>query len=150
MKVFHGRPVLPGAVDGEALVSRGGFNTLASFQKSVIAHSRRAVCADQNNADLYGKLMTGTILCLPQTIGSTTGGLALETVARMGSAPRAMLFSEHVDSLAAAGVILADVWVGRRIVTVDCLGQEFLDTVKSGDRVWVAEDGTVSVGGDEQ
>jgi uncharacterized protein len=149
MRVFHGRPVLAGTVDGEALVSHGGFNTLASFQKSVIARSRRAVCADQNNADLYGKVLTGAILCLPQTIGSTTGGLALETVARMGSAPRAMLFSEHVDSLAAAGVILADVWVGRRIVTVDNLGPEFLAAVRDGDRIWVAEDGTVSVEGDE-
>lgn len=145
MKVFHGRPVLPGTVNGEALVSHGGFNTLASFQKSVIAHSRRAVCSDQNNADLFGKVLTGTMLCLPQTIGSTTGGLALETVARMGSAPRAMLFSEHIDSLAAAGVVLADVWVGRRIVTVDNLGPEFLDAVHTGDRVWVTQDGTVSV-----
>jgi len=38
--------------------------------------------------------------------------LALETVAEMGIAPTVMLFSDPNDSLAAAGVILADGWVG--------------------------------------
>ena len=31
MKSFQGRVVVPGTVSAEALVSRGGFNTLASF-----------------------------------------------------------------------------------------------------------------------
>ena len=30
-KVFKGRPVVPGAVQAEALVSQSGFNTLASY-----------------------------------------------------------------------------------------------------------------------
>ena len=36
-KVFQGRPVVPGAVQAPAVVSHGGFNTLASFQKSLLA-----------------------------------------------------------------------------------------------------------------
>ena len=77
MKVFQGRPVVPGRAEAEALVSRGGFNTLASFQKSLMFGDKKAACSDQNNPDLYGKPMSGTALCLPQTIGSTTGGLVL-------------------------------------------------------------------------
>ena len=49
------------------------------------------------------------------------------------------------DSLAAAGAILADVWTDRRLPTVDCLGEEFIKTVKTGDRIKVYEDGTVEI-----
>ncbi|MHB1416630.1 MAG: aconitase X swivel domain-containing protein [Chloroflexota bacterium] len=145
MQTFKGRPILAGGVAGKALVSRGGFNTLASFQRAIVMRRKTASCADQNNGDLYGKTITGTILCLPQTIGSTSGGLALQTVAKMGSAPKALLFSERIDSLAAAGVILADVWLEKRIVTVDQLGNEFLQTVRDGQQVEVATDGTVTL-----
>jgi len=144
-KVFQGRAVLPGSCRGEALVSHAGLNILASFQRSVVLRRRKAVCADQNNPDLYEHVMTGKILCLPVTIGSTSGGLVLETAVQMGIAPLAMLFSEHIDSLAASGVILADVWIGKRIVVVDNLGAEFLNTVCTGQNVAVDENGKVEI-----
>ena len=57
-----------------------------------------------------------------------------------------MLFSNHIDSLAAAGAILADVWVdGVSMPVVDSLGDEFLNYVKDGMKITVAEDGTVTV-----
>ena len=77
MKTFQGRVVAPGRVSAEALVSHGGLNTLASFQKALQFGDKKATCGDQNNPDLYGKQMAGKALCLPQTIGSTTGGLVL-------------------------------------------------------------------------
>ena len=40
---------------------------------------------------------------------------------------------------------MADLWAGRRIVTVDQLGDEFLETVQDGDRIVIREDGTVTV-----
>lgn len=144
-RIFKGRPVLPGACQGEALVSRQGFNTLASFQKSVILRSKKAVCSDQNNPDLFQKEITGKILCIPQTIGSTTGGLVLQTIARLGNGPKAILFSEHIDSLAAAGVILADIWDHHRFIVIDQLGQEFLHSVQHGQTISITEDGTVTV-----
>jgi hypothetical protein len=57
-----------------------------------------------------------------------------------------MLFSEHIDSLAAAGAILGAVWTDTPMPTIDCLGEEFLNTVKTGDKIKVYEDGTVEVG----
>jgi uncharacterized protein len=144
-KTFKGRPVLAGECSGEALVSHGGFNTMASFQTSIVLRSKTATCGDQNNPDLYKKPMTGKILCLPQTIGSTAGGLAIQTVAKMGSGPLAMLFSEHIDSLAAAGAILADIWIGKRIFVIDQLGPDFLEAVQDGDRVHIMDDGTVEI-----
>ena len=77
MKQFIGRVVAKGTVSAPALVSHGGLNTLASFQKALQFGDKKATCGDQNNPDLYGKQMAGKALCLPRTIGSTTGGLVL-------------------------------------------------------------------------
>ena len=77
MKTFQGRVVTHGCAQAEALVTHGGLNTLASFQKSLQFGDKTAKCGDQNNPDLYGKPMAGKALCLPQTIGSTTSGALL-------------------------------------------------------------------------
>ena len=146
MKTFKGRVIAPGTVKAEALVSHGGLNTLASFQKALQFGDKEATCGDQNNPDLFGKQMRGTALCLPQTIGSTTGGLVLYCACSMQRQPACMLFSNHIDSLAAAGAVLADVWLDDvTMPVIDCLGDEFLDYVKDGMTVTVGVDGTVTV-----
>ena len=146
MKTFKGRPVVPGTVEATALVSHNGFNTLASFQNALQFGDKQAKCGDQNNPDLNGKPLAGKALCLPQTIGSTTGGLVLYCACAMKRQPACMLFSEHIDSLAAAGAILADVWCDEvTMPVVDCLGEEFLDYVKDGMTVTVKDDGVVVV-----
>ena len=147
MKKFKGRVVAPGTITAEALVSHGGLNTLASFQKALQFGDKKATCGDQNNKDLYGKQMAGKALCLPQTIGSTTGGLVLYCACSMGRQPACMLFSEPIDSLAAAGAVLADVWLDDvSMPVIDSLGEEFLDYVKDDMTITVKEDGTVVVG----
>ncbi len=145
MKTFKGRPVVPGTAEATALVSHGGFNTLASFQNALQFGDKEAKCGDQNNKDIFEKPMVGTALCLPQTIGSTTGGMVLYCAKVMERSPACMLFSEHIDSLAAAGVIIGSVWTDTPTPTVDCLGEEFLNTVKTGDKIKVYEDGTVEI-----
>ena len=146
MKVFKGRVVAPGTVTAPALVSHGGLNTLASFQKALQFGDKTATCGDQNNPDLYNKQMLGTALCLPMTIGSTTGGLVLYCACAMKRQPACMLFSKPIDSLAAAGAILADVWLPDvTMPVVDSLGDEFLDYVKDGMTITVKEGGEVVV-----
>lgn len=144
-KEFKGRPVIAGECTVKAVVSHQGVNTLATFQKSALAKKKQVICSDQNNSDIFGKNLTGMGLCLPKTIGSTTGGMVLYTVTALGIHPRAMLFSEPIDSLAAAGVILADVWTDDTITAVDNLGEEFLDYVKDGMELEIKKDGTVTV-----
>ena len=149
MKTFKGRVVVPSGdgkeVISEALVSSRGFNTLASFQKALMFGDKQARCSDQNNGDLYGKPMAGKALCLPQTIGSTTGGMVIFCAASMERQPACLLFSKPIDSLAAAGAILAGVWTDKPMLTIDSLGDEFLAAVKSGSRVKALCDGTVEV-----
>lgn len=146
MKTFKGRVVAQGEVTAPALVSRGGLNTLASFQKALQFGDKKATCGDQNNPDLYGKEMVGKALCLPRTIGSTTGGLVLYCACSMHRRPACLLFSEPIDSLAAAGAILSDVFLpDSKMPVVDTLGEEFLSYVKDGMQISVAADGTVTV-----
>lgn len=145
MKSFKGRAIIEGNVKGKAVVSHQGLNILASFQKSALKKTKTVICSDQNNTDLSGKELTGKIICLPQTIGSTTGGMVLHTIADMGIAPLALLFSKEIDPLAAAGVILSDVWSNKAIVTIDNLGDEFLESVKDNMDIEISIDGTVTV-----
>ena len=145
MKQFKGRVVVPGSCTAEALVSHGGFNTLASYQTPMLLGDKQVKCGDQNNPDLYKKAMFGKALCLPITIGSTTGGMVLYTVCALGKAPACMLFSMPIDSLAASGAIMADVWTETKMPVIDNLGEEFLEYVQTGMKVTVEEDGTVTV-----
>jgi predicted aconitase with swiveling domain len=145
MKTFKGRVLAKGNWEGEAGVSRQGVNTLATFQKSALSNAKEVIAADQNNPDLFGKNITGKALCLPITIGSTTGGLIIQTVCSMQINPAAFLFSEHIDSLAASGIVLAKVWENSNVIAIDKLGAEFLEAVKTGDRIRIDEDGTVTI-----
>ncbi|MCF6459508.1 aconitase X swivel domain-containing protein [Clostridium sp. Cult3] len=145
MREFKGRVVVPGTATAPALVSKEGFNTLASFQKSLMFNDNKATCSDQNNKDLYQREMAGKALCMPQTIGSTTGGMVLFCASSMGVSPTCLLFSKPIDSLAAAGAILSDIWTDNNLPTIDNLGEEFLDYVKDDMIVEILEDGIVRV-----
>lgn len=145
-KTFKGRVVAAGDVCAQAVVSHAGLNTLASFQNALQFGDKSAKCGDQGNKDLYNKPMAGKALCLPQTIGSTTGGLVLYCAVSMNRQPACMLFSEPIDSLAAAGAVLADVWIDNvQMPVIDSLGSEFLDYVKDNMTITVKSDGTVIV-----
>ena len=146
MKQFKGRVVTPGEVTAEAVVTTEGFNTLASFQMALQFGDEEVKCGDQSNAQIYGKPLINKALCLPQTIGSTTGGMVLYCACALHKNPACMLFANHIDSLAAAGSILASVWLdGVSMPVVDSLGEEFLDYVKDGMSITVKEDGIVEV-----
>ena len=148
-KTFKGRPLLPGDLEGEALVSHQAFNTTGSYLENMFAGvTDRAICTDADNSELFKKDLAGCILCTTQTIGSTLGGVAFMGVKELGVGPEALLLSNHIDSVAAAGVFMEDIWKGKRIITVDLLGPEFLESVNTGDPIRIHADGTVEVGTD--
>lgn len=148
MRQFKGRVITPGTVTAEAVVTRAGFNTLASLQKSLQFGDDTAKVTDQNNPDLYGNPIAGKALCLPQTIGSTTGGLVLYCACAMKRNPACMLFANAIDSLACAGAVLAEVWIDDvTMPVVDQLGDEFLNYVKDGMTITIKEDGIVEAEG---
>ena len=146
MRKFKGRIITPGTAKATAIVTHEGFNTLASMQMGLQFGDKQVKCSDQSNKEIYQMPLAGSALCLPQTIGSTTGGLVLYCACAMERQPACMLFSKSIDSLAAAGSILASVWLdGIKMPVIDNLGDEFLAYVKSGMTITVEEDGTVTV-----
>ncbi|MBN1329667.1 MAG: DUF126 domain-containing protein [Candidatus Heimdallarchaeota archaeon] len=144
-KEFKGRAIFPGKTSGKVIVSHRPLNTLATYKNTIVFKKKKAIGGDQDNQAMYKKDLTKKIICLPQTSGSTTGGLALMSLAENENAPSALLFSKSIDSLAAAGVILADVWIKKRIITVDRLGDDFLKYIKTDMKVEIREDGTVII-----
>jgi predicted aconitase with swiveling domain len=146
-KSFKGRSLLAGNLKGKALASKQPLNTTGSYLENLFGGvTDSAPCTDPNNKEFYKKDLSGAIICTTTTVGSSLGGAALMGVGSLGVGPRALLFSQHVDSVSLAGVLMDDIWNGRRVITIDLLGEEFLNTVKSGDPISIKEDGTVTVG----
>ena len=146
-KKFKGRVVLPGKVNGKATVSKQAFNTSGSYMENMFAgRTDAAPCTDAANKELFGKDLSGAILRTPTTVGPTLGAMCQMGMKAIGVGPQALLFSKPIDTLAAAGVLMADIWKDQRIVTIDMLGDEFLKTVNNGDPIAIHEDGTVEVG----
>ena len=146
-QTFKGRPVIPGELEGEALVSKQPFNTTASYFENMFGgNTETAPCTDANNEELFKKELKGAIICTPQTVGSTMGAGAIMGMNLLGVGFKAMLFSSHVDSIAAGGLIMDDIWNDKKVITVDLLGDEFMEAVKTGDKIKISEDGTVEVG----
>ena len=146
-KTFKGRPLIPGKLDGTALASKEPFNVSSSYLENLFGgNTETAPCTDVVNKEWYRKDLSGAILCFPTAVGSTMGGATLMGVGSMEMGPKAMLYSEHVDSVSVAGLLIDDIWNGRRVITIDLLGDEFLEAVKTGDPISIHEDGTVEVG----
>ena len=146
-KTFRGRPLLPGDLKGKALVSQQPFNTTGSYLENMFMGVKdKAICTDADNPELYKTDLANCILCTPSTIGSTLGGAAFMGVKELGVGPQALLLSRHIDSVAASGVFMEDIWNGKRIITIDLLGDEFLAAVNTGDPIAIHADGTVEVG----
>ena len=146
-QTFQGRPVVAGDINGKALVSKQPFNPTSSYIENIWGGATdKATCTDQDNKELFKKDLNGVILCTSQCIGSSMGGAAFMAVAGLGVAPKAMLYSYHIDAVSASGIVMANVWQEKPIITIDLLGDEFLKAVKSGNPIAVKKDGTVEVG----
>ena len=146
-KTFKGRPLIPGNLKGKALASKHPFNVSATYLENLFGgNTKTAPCTDVVNEEWAGKNLAGQILCFPTGVGSTMGGATLMGVGSLGLGPKAMLYSGHVDSVSVAGLIIDNVWNDRNVITIDMLGDEFLDAVKTGDPISIMEDGTVEVG----
>jgi predicted aconitase with swiveling domain len=144
---FKGRAIIPGDLEGEALVSKTPFNTTGSYFENMFGgNTTTAPCTDVNNKELFEKELSGAIICTPQTVGSTMGAGAIMGMNLLGVGFKAMLFSSHIDSIAAGGLIMDSIWNDRNVITVDLLGGDFMNTVKTGDKIKIMEDGTVEVG----
>ena len=105
------------------IVSHNRLNTLAPFRKTPQFGDKNATCGDQSPPDLYGKQVAGKTLCLPRTIGFTTGGLVIYCACAMKRQPDCMIFSQPIASL----------------------GEDFLNYVKDRMKITIKENGIVEI-----
>jgi predicted aconitase with swiveling domain len=122
---LHGRKVVGGVTEGEALVTRdtisgwGGMNPMTG----VILETRHELC---------GQSFKDKVLVFPGAKGSS-GWSAMFHMARLaGTAPKALIFNEMTTKVALGAVVM-------RCPSVTDLDQNPLDIIETGD--WVRVDG---------
>lgn len=140
---FKGRAIYTDDIKGEALVSKKGVNLLATYFEGIPKKDKRSL--DANNEYTYKKEIAGKILIVPECIGSTTAGMMLEAASANDIAPKAILFENHIDTLASAGIVLSKIWAGKTIYAIDNIGDGITEKINSGDMVEIKKDGSIFV-----
>ncbi|RLF15227.1 MAG: hypothetical protein DRJ66_04715 [Thermoprotei archaeon] len=104
MKEFHAKTFsfLQGTLSGRLLISKTPLSFYGDIDVSsgVIINPRH---------DLYGETLSGKILLIPHSSGSTVGPYIIYALSQKGLAPRAILTC-HADSLTAIGCIIGNIW----------------------------------------
>ncbi|MGW0082160.1 aconitase X swivel domain-containing protein [Streptomyces sp. NPDC003393] len=132
--LLRGRGIVPGRVEGEALVSHetiSGWGGIDPATGTVI----------ERRHELYGACFTGKVLVFPGAKGSSGWSGFFQATRLMGTAPLAMVFT-HLTTKAALGAIVT------RVPTVTELDDDPVARIATGDRVEVdADHGLVVVHG---
>jgi len=136
MKEFRGRGVVPGLASAPALVTAHALNLTASFSKPPNLIRRLSGVIQDRLHELYKQDVAGRVLVFPQCIGSTYTGMVLLEVIRRGRGPAALVV-QNADSLLASGVILAEVWLEKKVPLVEIPSAEILTEIKTGQTVEV-------------
>jgi uncharacterized protein len=122
---LHGRKVVGGYAEGEALVTHdtisgwGGINPMTG---TVI----------ETRHELRGQTFKDKILVFPGAKGSSGWSAAFHVTRITGTAPKALVFNEMTTKIALGAVVM-------RIPSVTDLDQDPLKLIETGD--WVTVDG---------
>ena len=145
MKELKGRGIIAGRAIGKALVTSQPLNLTAGLSKPLNAFNRFAGVYYDRLHELYKQDLFDRILVFPQTIGSTfTGMVMLETI-RRGRAPRAMVVAQ-ADTLLASGLILAEVWLQKKVPLLEITDPELFKILKTGQTLEVdSEQGVLRI-----
>jgi predicted aconitase with swiveling domain len=134
--VMRGQVVVAGDASGELLVSLEPLSFWGGYD------SRTGEIIDRRHP-LSGQIVTGRVLALPNTIGSSTTTAVLLEAVLAGTAPAAIL-TIGVDSfLALASVVSNEMY--RRPIPLVALKHDQFQTLLSGAKAHVLPEGTVQV-----
>jgi uncharacterized protein len=125
---LKGRIINKGKVEGEALVTKDPI----SFYGGV--DPKTGTITDKDN-ELDGQSVKGRILVFPFGKGSTVGPYTIYQLAKLGTAPKAMI-NRECETIVAVGCIISD------IPAVDKID---ISKIKTGQKVRV-DGGKVTVG----
>ncbi len=130
--ILHGRKVVGGCVEGEALVSSTTISGWGGIdpQRGLIVERRHP---------LRGQSLKEKILVIPGAKGSSGGSGAFHQARLAGAGPRALLFNEMTSKIALVSVV-------SQIPSMTDFDQDPLNVIRTGDWVKVdADQGIVEI-----
>jgi predicted aconitase with swiveling domain len=119
--VLHGRPVVPGTAEGEALVSHepiSGWGGIDPASGTII----------EPRHELFGQCFTGKILVFPSAKGSSGWSGFFQSTRLLGTAPIGMVFA-RLSTKSALGAVVT------RVPAVTGLDADPCRAISTGDRV---------------
>jgi len=122
--ILHGRCVVPGRAEGEALVTRdriSGWGGIDSRTGTIV----------ETRHELRGVSFAGKVLVFPGAKGSSGWSAAFHLTRTMGTAPAALLFNEMTTKIALGAVV-------TRAPAMTGFDHDPLTTIETGD--WVTVD----------
>lgn len=129
---IKGRGIVPGRVEGEALVSHetiSGWGGIDPATGTII----------ERRHELYGVCFTGKVLVFPGAKGSSGWSGFFQATRLLGTAPLAMVFTA-LSTRSALGAVVT------RVPTVSDLDEDPVERIRTGDWVVVdADRGLVTV-----
>ncbi|SFN32535.1 MULTISPECIES: aconitase X swivel domain-containing protein [Actinomadura] len=129
---LHGRGIVPGLAEGEALVSHetiSGWGGIDPATGTVI----------ERRHELFGVCFTGKVLVFPGAKGSSGWSGFFQSTRLLGTAPLAMVFTT-LSTKSALGAVVT------RVPAVSELDQDPVEIIQTGDHVTVDGDrGIVTV-----
>ena len=123
---LHGRTVVPGYAEGEALVTRepiSGWGGIDPAQGRII----------ESRHELNGLCFTGKVLVFPSAKGSSGWSSFFQSTRLLGTAPVAMVVTS-LSTKSALGAVVT------RVPAVTDLDQDPCELIRTGD--WVRVDAT--------
>jgi predicted aconitase with swiveling domain len=130
----RGEVLIPGEARGPLLRLRSPI----SFWGGIDPATGRV--ADPRHPD-FGVETTGTVLCVPETVGSSSSSAILLDLLRIGRAPAALVLG-HADAILTLGVVVARE-MGYPTIPVVEIPPSRMDAFRPGRTVRVRADGTV-------
>jgi len=133
---LKGKAVIPGAVDGKAIVSKEPL----SFWGGVNPDTGEVI---DRRHDCSGKMLADTIFVFPNGKGSSTGSAVLMECAKNHVAPAAIINSK-LEPILALGAVIVEVLYQKTIPMV-VLSEEDLGKIQENDHVSVELDGSIII-----
>ena len=94
--------IVGGQAVGDAIITRQPINFLTML------NAGNGNITDQNH-DLFGKSVKGTVLVFPKAIGSSVGAYTIYSLKSMNAAPVAMICTEQTDIITASGCAISNI-----------------------------------------
>ena len=135
---MHGRILVSGITEGEALVSKESlvWSHGVDPESGLIDDVRVSVC---------GESVKDKVLIYPLGKGSTSGATWMLEAVRCGNGPNAIINIE-TELIIVAGAVLAEKLYGKTIPVIDHTDLNPIETIQTGDWVRVnGNDGTIEV-----